>query len=45
MSEGLPPVIDISVAHTAPVWNYWLGGKDNYPVDREGGEQINALNP
>jgi S-adenosyl methyltransferase len=34
------PEIDTSVAHTARVWNYWLGGKDNYPVDREVGDQI-----
>lgn len=26
--------IDTSVPHSARVWNYWLGGKDNYPVDR-----------
>jgi len=39
------PVIDTSVAHTARVWNYWLGGKDNYPVDRAVGDQIRALMP
>jgi hypothetical protein len=22
------------VAHSARVWNYWLGGKDNYEIDR-----------
>ena len=37
--------IDTSVAHTARVWNYWLGGKDNFPVDREVGEQILTLMP
>jgi hypothetical protein len=37
--------IDISKAHTARVWNYWLGGKDNYPVDRAVGEQIQAVLP
>ncbi|MGH3888760.1 MAG: SAM-dependent methyltransferase [Pseudonocardiaceae bacterium] len=39
------PDIDITRAHTARVWNYWLGGKDNYPVDREVGEQIFAVLP
>jgi len=39
------PVIDTSVAHTARVWNYWLGGKDNYPVDHEVGQQIRARTP
>jgi hypothetical protein len=34
--SGRPPKpeIDSSVAHSARVWNYWLGGKDNYPIDR-----------
>lgn len=39
------PDIDTSKAHTARVWNYWLGGKDNYLVDREVGEQIRAVLP
>jgi hypothetical protein len=34
------PKIDTSVSHSARIWNYWLGGKDNYPVDREVGDQI-----
>lgn len=37
--------IDTTVAHTARVWNYWLGGKDNYPVDREVGERVKELFP
>jgi O-methyltransferase involved in polyketide biosynthesis len=32
--------IDTSVPQTARVWNYWLGGTDNYPVDRALGDQI-----
>jgi O-methyltransferase involved in polyketide biosynthesis len=39
------PDIDTTTAHTARVWNYWLGGKDNYPVDREVGEQVRAVLP
>jgi O-methyltransferase involved in polyketide biosynthesis len=39
------PKIDTSVPHSARVWNYWLGGKDNYPVDREAGDQVIALAP
>ena len=34
------PKIDSSVPQTARVWNYWLGGKDNYAVDRDLGDQI-----
>ncbi|MGH3829586.1 MAG: SAM-dependent methyltransferase [Pseudonocardiaceae bacterium] len=40
-----PPKIDSTTAHTARVWNYWLGGKDNYPADREVGEQVRAVLP
>jgi hypothetical protein len=39
------PQIDTSVSHSARVWDYWLGGKDNYPVDREVGDQIAGLLP
>ncbi|WP_017613369.1 SAM-dependent methyltransferase [Nocardiopsis salina] len=34
------PQIDTTVAHSARVWNYWLGGKDHYPVDREVGDFV-----
>lgn len=27
------------MAHPARIWNYWLGGKDNYASDREIGDQ------
>ncbi|WP_143832918.1 MULTISPECIES: SAM-dependent methyltransferase [Nocardiopsis] len=40
-----PPLVDTTVSHSARVWNYWLGGKDHYPVDREAGEQIAAVLP
>ncbi|TDD71464.1 SAM-dependent methyltransferase [Actinomadura rubrisoli] len=30
--------IDTSVPHSARIWNYWLGGKDNFPVDRAAGD-------
>ena len=34
-----PPAIDTSVAHQARVYNYLLGGKDNFAADREVGEK------
>jgi S-adenosyl methyltransferase len=41
-----PPVeIDTSVAHEARVYDYWLGGKDNYPADRALGDAIAAQIP
>uniref|UniRef100_UPI003EB9293C SAM-dependent methyltransferase n=1 Tax=Streptomyces tabacisoli TaxID=3156398 RepID=UPI003EB9293C len=43
--DGIGERIDTSRPHTARIWNYWLGGKDNYPVDEEAGRQIRALHP
>jgi S-adenosyl methyltransferase len=37
--------IDTSVPHSARIWNYWLGGKDNYPVDREAGDKYREAYP
>lgn len=31
--------IDTTVPQSARIWNYWLGGKDNYPVDRAAGDE------
>ena len=31
-----PPKIDTTVAHIARVYDYWLGGKDHFAVDRAG---------
>ncbi|HEX6855823.1 MAG TPA: SAM-dependent methyltransferase [Streptosporangiaceae bacterium] len=36
---GGGPVLDTSAAHPARVYDYWLGGKDNFAADREAGEQ------
>ena len=43
--DGAGPVIDSSVPHSARVWNYWLGGKDNFAVDRQVGEQVLQMLP
>ncbi|NVI91349.1 SAM-dependent methyltransferase [Actinomadura sp. BRA 177] len=43
--ESTPREIDTSVPHSARIWNYWLGGKDNYPVDRAAGEQFLEIFP
>jgi hypothetical protein len=39
------PQIDTTVSHVARIWNYWLGGKDNYDVDRQVGDQITQMLP
>jgi hypothetical protein len=36
---------DTSVAHIARVYDYWLGGKDNFAADREAAEQAIEVNP
>ena len=33
------PDFDTSVAHIARVYDYWLGGKDNFAADRAAGDQ------
>ena len=33
------PQFDTSVAHIARVYDYWLGGKDNYAADRAAGDE------
>jgi O-methyltransferase involved in polyketide biosynthesis len=33
------------VAHNARVWNYWIGGKDNYEVDQRVGEHVAGMFP
>jgi SAM-dependent methyltransferase len=40
-----PPAIDVSVAHPARIYDYWLGGKDNFAADRAAGDKIIELRP
>jgi len=40
LSPPLPREINTNVAHPAHVYDYWLGGKDNFPADRELAEHI-----
>jgi hypothetical protein len=49
-SEAVPepaeaPAFDTSVAHVARVYNYWLGGKDNFAADRAAAKQAMAAFP
>ncbi len=41
-SAGRPPQIDTTRTHSARIWNYWMGGKDHYPIDREAGDAVAA---
>jgi hypothetical protein len=36
-------VVNARYPNTARIWNYQLGGKDNFPVDREASDVANAM--
>ncbi len=42
---GDQPGFDTSVAHSARVHDYWLGGKENYAADRAAGDAVIAAYP
>jgi hypothetical protein len=39
------PPFDSTVAHAARVYDYWLGGKDNFAADREAGDEVLRAKP
>jgi O-methyltransferase involved in polyketide biosynthesis len=43
--RALPTELNTNVAHPARLYDYWLGGKDNFAVDRELAEKILAAQP
>ncbi|WP_062213002.1 SAM-dependent methyltransferase [Streptomyces sp. NBRC 109706] len=45
MNENTGDAIDTTVPHSARIWNYWLGGRDNYEVDRVAGDAFRARFP
>ncbi|MGW5861732.1 SAM-dependent methyltransferase [Streptomyces sp. NPDC055239] len=50
MSESQRPSdvsgrLNTGVAHNARVWNYWIGGKDNYEIDKQVGDQVVTMFP
>ncbi|MGW3725755.1 SAM-dependent methyltransferase [Streptomyces sp. NPDC000851] len=50
MSEAPTPAegtarLNTAVAHNARVWNYWIGGKDNYEVDHRVGDHVASMFP
>jgi S-adenosyl methyltransferase len=42
---GGPAAFDTSVAHSARVHDYWLGGNNNYAADRAAGDAVIAAYP
>src|SRR5918997_5106782 len=43
--DELATNISRGVPHSARIWNYWMGGKDNYEVDRAAGDAYVAVHP
>jgi hypothetical protein len=41
----VPGTVDPSVPSIARIYDYWLGGKDNFAVDRQAAEEAIAANP
>ena len=41
----VPPGVDTTRANPARVYDYWLGGSHNFPVDQEVGRAIEAVEP
>jgi len=44
-SEDDLPALDTSVAHQARIYDYWLGGEDNFTADRKAAEEAAAAYP
>ncbi len=45
MSHTPQDTLNTHEPHSARIYNYWLGGKDNYPADRAMGDQILSVLP
>jgi SAM-dependent methyltransferase len=43
--ESPPAALRVEVPHTARMYDYWLGGKTNYPADRTAAEEILSIFP
>ncbi|WP_018654496.1 SAM-dependent methyltransferase [Actinomadura flavalba] len=43
--EHVPIWLGSDTAHNARVWNHWLGGRDNFPVDRTVGDRVFGMYP
>lgn len=43
--DWVPPGIDPAIPNVARMYDYYLGGKDNYPADREAGDKALAAVP
>jgi hypothetical protein len=45
MPQGHNTEIRTDIPHSARIWNYWMGGKDNYDIDRQVGDLSKKIDP
>ena len=43
--EETPTHLQADVPHAARIWNYWMGGKDNFAADRAAGDAVAQVYP
>ena len=45
--DAQPAAADLQpeVPHAARIWNFWMGGQDNFPADRAAGEAVAQVYP
>ena len=43
--EAAPAELQPDVPHAARMWNYWMGGKDNFAADRAAGDAVARVYP
>src|SRR3954468_24202744 len=43
--SNLQTRLKTTIPHSARIWNYWLGGKDNFAVDRAAGDEYIKVFP
>jgi hypothetical protein len=43
--EELSTELQSDIPHAARIWNYWMGGKDNFAADRAAGEAVVTVYP
>ncbi len=43
--EAAPAELQPDVPHAARMWNYWMGGKDNFAADRAAGDGVAQVYP
>ncbi|GIF25473.1 O-methyltransferase involved in polyketide biosynthesis [Actinoplanes tereljensis] len=43
--EDLSKELQADIPHAARIWNYWMGGKDNFAADRAAGDAVVGVYP